>query len=189
MWTDTWRDVRLALRMLWASPMFTLTAVLSLAIGIGSTAIVFGVADAYLFRAWPGIAEPDRVVEIGRVDMEGPGPSTADGFTTFSYPNYQDYLQRQTAFQALAAWRSGDAVGVGDGTTATRVMGAYVTPNYFSVLGTPMTLGRAFGSEDMSLTAPASVAIISHRLWRSQFGRDANIVGRTLQLNGRPFTI
>jgi predicted permease len=189
MWADTWRDVRLAARTLTASPMFTLTAVLSLAIGIGSTAVIFGVADAYLFRPWPGIAEPERLVEVGRIDMEGPGPSTADGFSTFSYPNYQDYLQRQTVFQDLAASRTGDAVGVGDGTSARRVAGTYVTTNYFSVLRTPMALGRDFVSDDMSLQAPATVAIISHRLWRSQFGGDVNVLGRTIQLNGRPFTV
>jgi predicted permease len=169
--------------------MFTLTAVLSLAIGIGGTAVIFGVADAYLIRPWPGIADPDRLVEIGRIDMPGPGPSTGDGFSTFSYPNYQDYLARQTVFNSLAARRFGDAVGLGDGTRALRVPGAYVTPNYFSVLGTSMALGRAFVPEDMPLTSPATVAIISHRLWHSQFGGDPNVVGRTVQLNGQSFTI
>ncbi len=189
MWAHTWRDGRLAVRTLWASPMFTLTAALSLAIGIGSTAVIFGVADTYLFRPWPGIAEPERLVEIGRVDMAGPGPSTDDGFTTFSFPNYRDCVQRQTVFEALAAVRSGDAVGVGDGTNTSRLSGAYVSTNYFSVLGTPMALGRTFVAEDMPLTAPATVAIISHRVWRSQFGGDANILGRSLRLNGRSFRI
>jgi predicted permease len=189
MWANTWRDGRLAVRTLWASPMFTLTAALSLAIGIGSTAVIFGVADTYLFRPWPGIAEPERLVEIGRVDMAGPGPSTDDGFTTFSFPNYRDYVQRQTVFETLAAVRSGDAVGVGDGTKASRLSGAYVSTNYFSVLGTPMALGRTFVAEDMPLTAPATVAVISHRVWRSQFGGDANILGRSLRLNGRSFRI
>ena len=189
MGSEIWRDVRLALRTLRGSPVFAVTAVLSLAIGIGGTAIIFGVADAYLFRPWPGITDPDRLVEIGRVDMEGPGPPTGDGFDTFSYPNYRDYLERQTVFQSLAAGRTGDAVGLGDGKTARRVSGAYVTPNYFSVLGTRMALGRAFVSEDMPLMVPAKIAIISHRLWRSQFGDDPNVVGRTIQLNGRPFSI
>ena len=62
MWADTRRDARLAVRTLLATPMFTLTAALSLAIGIGSTAVIFGVADAYVIRPWPGITEPDRVV-------------------------------------------------------------------------------------------------------------------------------
>ena len=113
MWSETWRDLRLAARTLRGSLMFTLTAMLSLAIGIGGTAVIFGVVDAYLIRPWPGIADPERLAEVGRVDMEGPGPSTADGFSTFSYPNYRDYLERQTVFQSLAASRSGEAVGVG----------------------------------------------------------------------------
>ena len=123
------------------------------------------------------------------MDMEGPGPSTADGFSTFSYPNYQDYLERQTVFQSLAASRTGETVGLGDGTSAVRISGAYVSANYFSVLGTQMALGRSFQPEDEQLTVPATVGIISHRLWRSQFGGEANVIGRTVQLNGRPFTI
>jgi predicted permease len=187
---EIWRDVRLAARTLRASPMFTLTAVLSLAIGIGSTAVIFGVADAYLIRPWPGIADPDRLVEVGRTDMGGPGAAAEEpGFDTFSYPNYQDYLRRQTVFQGLAAGRTGDPVGVGDGKSARRVSGAYVSTNYFSVLGTPMALGRAFVADDMLPAVPATVAIISHRLWQSQFGGDPDIVGRTVQLNGRPFRI
>jgi predicted permease len=177
------------MRTLGSSPMFTLTAVLSLAIGIGGTAVIFGVADAYFIRPWPGIARPERLVEVGRTDMEGPGPPTGADFDTFSYPNYLDYLERQTVFQSLAAGRTGDAVGVGGGTSALRVPGAYVTTNYFSVLGTSMALGRAFVAEDMPLTTLPTVAIISHRLWRSQFGGDANILGRTIQANGRPFRI
>jgi len=189
MWSGTWRDVRLATRTLRASPMFTLTAVLSLAIGIGGTTVIFGVADTYLIRPWPGIADPDQLVEVGRIDMPGPGPDTGDGFSTFSYPNYQDYLARQSVFQSFAASRIGDAVGLGDGTRASRVAGEYVTTNYFSVLGTPIARGRDFVPDDLQLTVPASVAIISHRLWRSQFGGDPNILDRTVQLNGRPFSI
>ena len=189
MWSEVWRDFRLAARTLRSSPMFTLTAVLSLAIGIGGTAVIFGVADTYLIRPVPGIANPDRVVEIGRIDADGPGPSTGDGFSTFSYPNYQDYLQRQTVFQGLAASRIGDAVGVGGGTRPLRVPGAYVTTNYFSVLGTSMVLGRSFVAEDMPLGSAPTVAVISHQLWRSQFESDADILGRTIQVNGRPFQI
>ena len=164
--------------------MFTLTAVLSLAIGIGGTAVIFGVVDTYLIRPVPGIANPDRVAEIGRIDVDGPGPYTGEGFSTFSYPNYQDYLQRQTVFQSLAASRIGDAVGVGGGTRPLRVPGAYVTTNYFSVVGTSMVLGRAFVAEDMPITSAPTVAVISHQLWRSQFDSDADILGRTIQVNG-----
>ncbi|HLG58948.1 MAG TPA: ABC transporter permease [Vicinamibacterales bacterium] len=190
MFETIWQDIRLAVRTLRGSPLFTLTAVLSLAVGIAGTAVIFAVVDAYLLRPWPGIADPARLVEIGRIDSgEGPGPSTADGFSTFSYPNYQDYLDRQTVLASFAASRTGEAVGLGDGVRATRVPGAYVSSNYFSVLGAPMALGRGFLPEDESLTSPATVAIISHRLWRSQFQSDGNVIGRNVQLNGRPFTI
>jgi predicted permease len=189
MWSEIARDFGLAVRTLRDSPMFTLTAVLSLAIGIGGTAIIFGVADAYLLRPVPGIANPERVVEIGRIDADGPGPPNGEGFSTFSYPNYQDYLQRQTVFESLAASRVGDAVGVGGGARPLRVPGAYVTTNYFSVLGASMSLGRGFVAEDMQLTSVPTVAVISHQLWRTQFGGDANILSRTIQVNGRPFQI
>jgi predicted permease len=182
-------DIRLALRTLSGSPMFALTAILSLAIGIGGTAVIFGVADAYLIRPWPGIADPVRLVEVGRTDMDGPGPPTGAVFDTFSYPNYRDYLEQQTVFQSLAAARTGDAVGLGDGSSAQRVSGAYVTPNYFSVLGTTMARGRAFVPEDMPLTVPATVAVISYGLWHSQFGGDPDIVGKPVQVNGRQLSI
>jgi predicted permease len=169
--------------------MFTLTAVLSLAVGIGGTSVIFGVADAYLIRPWPGVADPDRLVEIGRVDAPGPGPSTADGFSTFSYPNYRDYANRQRVFDGLAAARTAETVGLGDGTGAVPVSSAYVSANYFSVLKSPVALGRAFLPEDDVTSQRASVVVISDRLWRVQFAADASIVGRSIQLNGRPFTI
>jgi putative ABC transport system permease protein len=153
-------------RTLVASPMFTLTAVLSLAIGIGGTTVIFGVADTYLIRPWPGIADPDQLVEVGRIDMPGPGPYTGDGFSTFSYPNYQDYLARQSVFQSFAASRIGDAVGLGDGTRASRVSGAYVTTNFFSVLGTPIALGRrpaAHRTSQRRHHQPSSLALAVRR--------------------------
>jgi predicted permease len=189
MWAETWRDLRLAARTLYGSPLFTATAVLSLAIGIAGMAVVFGVIDAYFLRPWPGIAQPEQLVEVGRIDAAGPGPATGEGFNTFSYPNYADYLERQTVFQSLAAARTGDTVGLGDGTNAARVSGAFVSANYFSVLGTPIALGRGFVADDLRLTAPAAVSVISDSLWRAQFGADTNVIGRTIRLNGRPSTI
>ena len=189
MWSETWRDLQLAVRTLCSSPMFTLTAVLSLAIGIGGTAVIFGVVDTYLIRPWPGIADPDRLFEVGRVDAPGPGPSTGDGFNTFSYPNYRDYLDRQRVFDGLAAVRTVETMGLGDGAGAVQVSSAYVSANYFSVLRSPIALGRAFLPDDDVISQRASVVVISDRLWRAQFAADPTIVGRSVQLNGRRFTI
>ena len=122
--------------------MFTLTAVLSLAIGIGSTAVIFGVADAYLI---PPLARHRRSRAARRDRARGHGGTGTLHRRRLHHllvPNYRDYVQRQTGVsEALAAVRIGDAVGVGDGTNASRLSGAYVPTNYFSVLGTPMALG------------------------------------------------
>ena len=187
---EMWRDLRLAVRTLRSSPMFTLTAVLSLAIGIGGTAVIFGVVDTYLIRPVPGIANPDRVVEIGRIDVDGPGPSTGEGFNTFSYPNYQDYLQRQTVFQSLAASRTGDAVGVGGRhTPSSRVRAPMSRRTTFRCWGRRWCWGGRLSLRTCRSGSAATVAVISHQLWRSQFESDADILGRTIQVNGRPFQI
>src|SRR5204862_410477 len=94
------QDVRYATCTLRRAPMFALTATLSLGIGIAGNAVVFSLADAYLFRQRPGIAKPDRLVEVGRVDSgKGGGFYGGDRFDTFSYPNYLEYRARQTVFE------------------------------------------------------------------------------------------
>lgn len=184
------QDVRYAARTLRRTPLFTLTAVLSLGIGIAGNAFVFSLADAYLFRNRPGIADPHRLAEVGRVDTgEGAGFYSGDGFDTFSYPNYLDFRERQTVFEGLAAYRPIATFGLGTGDNAQRVPGSYVSANYFTVLGVPIALGRGFLPEEERLASPSAVAVISDHLWQTQFGGDRDVLGRTIQLNGRPFTI
>ena len=186
------QDVRFASRVLRRSPLFTGTAVLSLAIGIAGTAVVFSLADAYLFRNRPGVAEATRLAEVGRIEAgDDGGFYGGDGFDTFSYPNYLDYRERQTVFAGLAAYHVGGIAKFGLGTSdnALRVPGAYVSANYFTVLGVPIALGRGFLPEEEQLANPSAVTVISHRLWQTQFGGDRDVIGRTVHLNGRPFTI
>ena len=186
------QDVGYALRVLRRSPLFTVTAVVSLAIGMAGTAVVFGLADAYLFREPPGVEDSDRLVEVGRIDAgDDGGFYSGDGFDTFSYPNYLDYRERQTVFAGLAAYHVGGIAKFGLGTSenAARVPGAYVSANYFTVLGVAIALGRGFLPEEEQLANPSAVTVISHRLWQTQFGGEAGVVGKTVHLNGRPFTI
>src|SRR5205085_238243 len=183
------QDLRYAIRALRRSPLFTLTAVISLSLGIAGNAIVFSLADAYLFRNRPAIATPQRLVEVGRIDTgDGAGLYTGDGFDTFSYSNYLDYRARQTVFEGLAAYHDA-TFGLGMGDSALRVSGAHVSANYFAVLGVPIALGRAFLTEEESLASPRTVVVISDHLWRTQFDADRAVIGRTVRLNGRPFTI
>jgi predicted permease len=186
------QDVCYAARVLRRSPLFAMTAVLSLGIGIAGNAVVFSLADAYLFRSRPGVADEHRLVEVGRIDAgDRSGFYSGAGFDTFSYPNYLDYRERQTVFEGLAAYHTGSiaAFGLGTSDSAARVPGAYVSSNYFTVLGVRVALGRGFLPEDERLASPSTVAVISDRLWQTQFGGDPGVVGRTIHLNGRPFTV
>jgi predicted permease len=190
--SSIFQDARYAVRTLRRSPALALTAVLSLGIGIAGNAVVFSLAEAFLFRQRPGIASPHRLAEVGRIDSGvGEGIYMGDGFDTFSYPNYLDYRARQRMFEGLAAYHVGGLARFGLGTrdAAVPVPGAYVSANFFEVLGVPMARGRAFLFEDERLESPRTVAVISFRLWQTQFAGAPDIVGRTVRLNGRPFTI
>lgn len=184
------RDVRYACRGLRRAPVFMAAGLLSLGLGLAGSAVVFSLADAYLFRSRPGIADPARLAEVGRSDAgEGSGEYRGDGFDTFSYPAYLDVRERQTTFQSLAAYKGNAVFGLGGSATAQRVSGAYVSANFFDVLGARFALGRGFRPEEERLGDPRAVAVISHRLWRSAFNGDAGIIGRAIRLNGRPFTV
>jgi putative ABC transport system permease protein len=183
-------DLRYGARALGRSPLFTLTAVLSLGVGMAGVAVVFGLADAYLLRHRPGVAEPARLAEVGRLrlhDVEDEG----GGFETFSYPNYLDYRARQTVFDGLAAYHVGGLArfGLGTGQEAVPVLGAYVSANFFDVLGVAMARGRGFAADDERLDRARAVVVISHRLWQTQFQGAPDVIGRTVRLNGRPFTV
>ncbi|MDQ3417418.1 MAG: ABC transporter permease [Acidobacteriota bacterium] len=181
---DTWlQDARFALRLLRKSPLFTVIAALSLAIGIGANATIFSAASAMLLRPMPGLANPERLVDVGRV-------TRGEGFDSVSYPNYADLRDRTTSFSGLYAYElEPTPMSLGADGGAERVYGVVVTANYFSVLGTPAHLGRMLGPADDGAMGANAVAVISHQLWERRFGSDSTIVGRTISINGFPFTV
>lgn len=181
---DNWmQDTRFALRLLRKSPLFTITAVLSLAIGIGANATIFSAASAMLLRPMPGLAAPDRLVDVGRV-------SRSAAFDTVSFPNYTDIRERTATLTDVYAYEiepTPMSLGVDGG--AERIYGTIVAANYFSVLGTPAHLGRLLRPDDDSAIGANAVAVLSHHLWKRRFASDAAIVGRTIPINGFPFTV
>jgi predicted permease len=181
---DTWlQDARFALRLLRKSPLFTITAALSLAIGIGANATIFSVGSAMLLRPMPGLLEPDRLVDVGRT-------SRGAAFDTVSYPNYTDLRTRATSFTDLYVHAIGPTpMSLGADGGAERVYGVIVTANYFSVLGTPAHLGRLLRPEDDGPIGANAVVVLSHHLWERRFAADRAIVGRTISINGFPFTV
>jgi predicted permease len=177
------QDIVHAARQLRRTPAFTAIAALSLAVGIAGNAAVFSLADALFLRPPPAIAEPDRLVEVGR-------SFGSQRFGNQSYPNYADYRDRNRVFQGLAAYRNvAQAFGFNAGDEADRVDGISVSGNYFSVIGVGMSIGRGFRPEEDRPQAPEAVVVISHRLWQADLHGDPNVVGRTVRLNNRAFTI
>ena len=180
---ENWlQDARFAVRLLRKSPLFTAVAALSLAIGIGANATIFSVASAMLLRPLPGLADVDRLVDIGRTQ-------NGDGFDTVSYPNYRDFRARTTMLQDVYAVRlEPQPMSLAGSDGAERVYGATVSANFFSVLGTTPVAGRLLRDADDNPGAPP-VAVISRELWERRYGADPSLIGRDITINTHLLTV
>jgi predicted permease len=181
---DSWmQDVRYAARLLRRSPLFAVTATLSLAVGIGANTTIFTVANALLFKSPAGVLDPGRLVDVGR-------SQNGQGFDNNSYPNYLDVRARNTVFTDIYTYRFGaEPMSLGGREGAERIFGDLVSTNYFSVLGTRAALGRLFAPADGDQPGATPLVVLSHRFWVRRFDADPSVVGTTLTLNGRPFTV
>lgn len=182
---DARRDLRHAGLLLQRNPLFTATAVLSLAIGIGVNTTVFTVANALLLQPPIGIAEPGRLVDIGA--SRSPG-----SFGPIAYPAFLDVRQRATTLDGVYAYSrfpqslSFDAAGSG---SAEPIFGNLVTNNYFSVLGARPAAGRLFDRTDSEQPMASPLVVMSYAFWTRRFDRDPGIVGRHVRINGQSFEI
>jgi len=169
--TGVTRDVIYALRMLWRSPGFSVAAVLTLALGIGANAAIFSLADATLLRPMK-VANPSELHVIQ--------------FTN-TYPDFLAYQQNRQMFAGVAGSSGGSVNVVADGRAELRGA-AFVSGNYFDVLGVPPAAGRVFTPADDERNGPG-VAVLTERWWRTRFGGDPAIIGRTIQVNNVPITV
>jgi putative ABC transport system permease protein len=184
--SDARRDMRHAARLLRRHPAVTITATLSLAIGIGANTTVFTIANALLFQPPPGVVEPSRLVDIGRT-------RSGAGFGPSSYPDYLDVRQRATTLDHVYAYsRFPQAVsvgGAGNGAPADSIFVSVVTVNYFTALGAVPAAGRLFDAGDSDRPGANPVVVLGHAFWTRRFTADPAILGRTLTLNGHPVTV
>ena len=174
-------DLRYALRGLRRAPGFALAAVLTLALGIGANSAIFSVVNSVLLRPLP-YHEPDRLVMVW-------GRYPEFGRTSTSLPDFRDWRDgTRGTFAQMAARHNGAFVLTGQGEpeqlTADRV-----TANFFQTLGVRPALGRAFLAEEELMGGDDRVVVLSHGFWQRRFGGDPNVVGRQLQLSGRPWTV
>jgi predicted permease len=173
------QDVRFSLRVLRKAPGFAVTAVLTLALGIGANAIVFSVLNAFILRPLD-VPDAETLYQIER----GPDKQGAH-----SYPDYRDLRDRTHSFDALAAYDI-TLVGLDTGdNNPTRVWADLVTGNYFDALHVQPYLGRFFHGADERGPNSAPYVVLTYDYWRSHFDGDPGVVGRAVRLNRHPFTV
>ncbi|MEZ4586102.1 MAG: ABC transporter permease [Gemmatimonadales bacterium] len=175
-------DLRYAVRVLRATPTFTLVAILIVALGIGAVTTTFSAMNAIVLRHLPGAADPERLVQVDRRH-----PSNDEGIQS-SYESY-DFLRRETSsLTGLAAWSKATFVlaRAGEGVA---VYGNLASGNYFSVLGVRPFLGSLFTSEDDRTPLGHPVLVVSHAFWTNRLGADSSVVGSSVVVNGAPYTL
>ena len=180
---STARELRFTIRGLRRAPVFLAVAVITLAIGIGGATAVFTVIDASLLRPLPQVSEPEQLVTVERVQPTGPAAE-------FSYPDYRDLKERASTLAGLAAF-NGTSMALEDAAGSERAWVGYVSDDFFQVLGVRPAAGRLFqpsGPSGKGGEAEA-VAIIGHALWQRRFAGAATVIGSTVKLDGRTFTI
>ena len=178
-----WNDLAFAFRVLLKSNRFTAAVVLTLAIGIASNTIIFTIARSVFFR---GVPYPDskRLVYVSQAY-----PGFPQGGGQFAYPIYRDILQQNKSFDSLAAYQVSGPLAITDGGQAVRVAVTYCTPNYFTLLGVRTAFGRVFQDAEDHVGSADPVVVLSYAFWQRQFSGAPDIVGRTIHLNERPFTV
>ena len=179
-----WTDIRFALRQLWKTPGFALTAIMTLALGMAATIAIFGFVDSALIRPLP-YPHPSRLVEVFEARPQS-GPRSM-----FSYANYRDLERFNKSFASIAAYDVRRNFVLKDSSGAKQVNGIAVTSDFFRTLGIAPALGRDFNAHsaaDSLASAPATV-ILSHAAWQKYFNGQQDVLGKSVTLNGDLYTI
>ena len=177
---NSWlNDLRFGARTLLKSPGFTVVAVLTLALAIGANTAIFSVVNAVLLRTLP-YPDPERLVVLTEKMQGGERVGVA-------YPNYLDFRERARSFTEMAGYRDAllNLTGV---DRPVRLQGREVSWNFFRMLGAQPELGRAFVADDEKKGAPLTV-ILGHATWQTQFGGDPAVIGKTISLDGKSYTV
>jgi predicted permease len=181
-------DLRLTLRALRRRPTYVLTAVLSLAIGIGANTAIFSLLDQALLRTLP-VRNPRGLVLLHQPGpLEGTASTDEAGGPSFSYPLFRGLQEQQTPFTGLAGARATTASLSYEGEALSGVAHR-VSGNYFAVLGVRAAIGRVIDEADDRAPGAGPVAILSYRYWKSRWGTDPSVLNRKIAVNGHPMTI
>ena len=174
-------EIRFAFRKLRNSPAFTLIAVVTLALGIGANTAIFSVVNAVLLRPLP-YADADRIMILN--ESSGPGQDYS-----VALPDYFDWRNDNTVFEHLAATHkeSRNLSGI-PGRDPEHIACAFVTRNFFNIVGINAEVGRIFSEDEDKVGAPP-VVVIGDRLWQRAFNRDPGVIGRSITLHDQNYTV
>jgi len=181
--TDFVDDLRYAIRSLRRTPGLTAFVVVTIALGIGMTATPFSMLDALIFRPYP-VPHPKDVVTLVSTSRD-------NAFDSFSYREYLDIRDHAKSYEGVIANAPLMGVGFSSEPRATPLVrgGMLVSGNYFRVLGAEPRLGRGFRADEDRAPGRDAVVVLGPDFWKNEFGSDPSVIGRTIRLNGRDFTV
>ena len=179
---NVWQDVRYGARSLLKKPGFTFVAVLTLALGIGANSTIFSFVNAILLRPLP-YAQPERLVNLDE-------NSSKQGVASMgvSFPNFQDWREQNKSFEDIAAYGEDTYTLTGGGAEPEQLPGARISSGLFEILGVQPLMGRTFRAEE-DRPDNDTVVILSYGLWQRRFGGNPNVIGQSITMGNRPFTI
>ncbi|HUL15301.1 MAG TPA: ABC transporter permease [Terriglobales bacterium] len=173
-----WKDLKVGLRLLRRSPGFAAVAILTIALGIGANTAIFSIVYATLLAPLP-FNNPDRIVMVWS-KIQGNRNGVAAG-------DYLDWKRESTVFEGLSAW-TGTSVNLATASRPEMVQGRLTTPGFMEVMGQPFLIGRDFLPEEGEVGRDHEV-ILCNALWKERFNSDTKILGKTIQMNGEPYTV
>jgi predicted permease len=177
------QDLTFAVRTLRKNPGFTAVAVLTLALGIGGNATVFSWIRAVLLNPLPGVVHSEQMAAVETMMPSGE-------YHTSSYPDYKDFRDQNHVFSDLIGFElSGVDMSLRNDAPPERVWGIIATENYFDVLGVHAAIGRTFHAEPNQPLNSDPYVVLGQGLWKRLFGSDPKVAGRTVHINGHPFTV
>src|SRR6202142_49819 len=179
--TTSWQDVRDCLRMIAKAPGYAAIAILTLALGNGPKTTIFSWINSTLLNPIPGLANPQEVVALS---LSRPSESPF----LFTYPDVVAMRDGQRSFSGITA-NGTVPMSLTGNDKPERIWGMVASANYFTVLGVRLAAGRGFLPAEDEKPGGAPVAVISYRLWPTHFAANPDIVGHTIEINQRPYTI
>ncbi|MBV8207812.1 MAG: ABC transporter permease [Acidobacteria bacterium] len=190
--TTLLQEFRQALRQFRNSPGFAITAILTIALGVGANTAVFMLVHSVMLKSLP-VAQPSQLYRVGDSDNCCVWGGMEDDWSLFSHAQYQYFRDHTPAFQDLAAVESWSSIRISvrpahSQAPAESSSAEWVSGNYFRTLGIPSLLGRTLAPAD-DIPSAAPVAVLSYRAWQRRFAGNPSIVGSSLDINGKPFTV